>query len=567
MKKRNRNIFLLMSTMLSFACFFAGCDQKKAEKVLETEAQAFQEDIVVLYTSDVHCGVDENIGYAGLAAYKEKTEEKTPYVTLVDCGDAIQGEVIGTVSNGEYLIDIMNEVGYDLAVLGNHEFDYGMDQIGDLIDQANAQYLGCNIRYTGNGENELDDVKPYELIEYGDTLIAFIGVSTPYSVTSSTPTHFMDENGAYVYEFAAGDGGLLLFECIQNNVDECREAGADYVVLLTHLGDGDESSPYSSIDVIQATTGIDVVLDGHAHSEISCRVEHNKDGEEVLLSAVGTKLENIGQLVITANGHISTGLIDFYEGKNDAIVTAIGEIQSDYEAEVGKVVAHSDISLSCSDEEGIRKVRNRETTIGNLCADAYRAMAGTDIAFVNGGGIRDDLPKGDITYADIIAVHPFGNTLCSIEVTGQEIIDFLEHVNQFVQTEASADGIAVGEDGSFQQVSGLKFIVDTSIPSSVVLDENGSLLSIEGERRVKNIMILNHTGEYEPIDPEKTYTMASHNYLIKEGGSGTDMFMDNVLLIDEGMLDYEILINYITENLNGELSELYSETEERIVIE
>ncbi len=127
--------------------------------------------------------------------------------------------------------------------------------------------------------------------------------------------------------------------------------------------------------------------------------------------------------------------------------------------------------------------------------------------------------------------------------------------------------MAVGEDGSFQQVSGLKFTVDTSIPASVVLDENGCLLSIEGERRVKNIMILNQTGEYEAIDPEKTYTMASHNYLIKEGGSGTDMFMDNVLLIDEGMIDYEILINYITENLNGELSELYSETEERIVIE
>ena len=233
---------------------------------------------------------------------------------------------------------------------------------------------------------------------------------------------------------------------------------------------------------------------------------------------------------------------------------------------MGKVVAHSDIALSCSDSEGIRRVRNRETTIGNMCADAYRAMAGTDIAFVNGGGIRDDLPEGDITYADIIAVHPFGNTLCAIEVTGQEIMDFLEHVNQFVQTEAAADGLAVGEDGSFQQVSGLKFTVDTSIPSSVVLDENGMFVSIEGDRRVKDIMIMNDSGEYEPIVADKTYTMASHNYLIKEGGSGTDMFTDNVLLIDEGMIDYEILINYITENLNGEMSALYSETEGRIVI-
>ena len=543
-----------------------GCRQNQTESVAETDAVMIRDDIVVLYTSDVHCGIDENMGYAGLVSYKEWVEEKTPYVTLVDCGDAVQGEVIGTVSNGEYLIDIMNEVGYELAVLGNHEFDYGMEQTGDLIEQANAQYLGCNISYTGEGDNELADVKPYEIIDYGDTSIAFIGVSTPYSVTSSTPTYFMDENGEYIYEFAAGEGGSVLFECIQKNVDECREAGADYVVLLTHLGDADEFSPYSSIDVIGATTGVDVVLDGHAHSEISCRVEKNKDGDEVLLSAVGTKLTNIGQLVITADGHITTGLVDFYTEKDDAITEVIEDIKASYEAEMGKVVAHSDIALSCSDSEGIRRVRNRETTIGNMCADAYRAMAGTDIAFVNGGGIRDDLPEGDITYADIIAVHPFGNTLCVIEVTGQEIMDFLEHVNQFVQTEAAADGLAVGEDGSFQQVSGLKFTVDTSIPSSVVLDENGMFVSIEGDRRVKDIMIMNDSGEYEPIVADKTYTMASHNYLIKEGGSGTDMFTDNVLLIDEGMIDYEILINYITENLNGEMSALYSETEGRIVI-
>ena len=543
-----------------------GCGQNQTESVSETNTAMVQDDIVILYTSDVHCGIDENIGYAGLVSYKEWVEEKTPYVTLVDCGDAVQGEVIGTVSNGEYLIDIMNEVGYELAVLGNHEFDYGMEQTGDLIEQANAQYLGCNISYTGEGDNELADVKPYEIIDYGDTSIAFIGVSTPYSVTSSTPTYFMDENGEYIYEFAAGEGGSVLFECIQKNVDECREAGADYVVLLTHLGDADEFSPYSSIDVIGATTGVDVVLDGHAHSEISCRVEKNKDGDEVLLSAVGTKLTNIGQLVITADGHITTGLVDFYTEKDDAITEVIEDIKASYEAEMGKVVAHSDIALSCSDSEGIRRVRNRETTIGNMCADAYRAMAGTDIAFVNGGGIRDDLPEGDITYADIIAVHPFGNTLCAIEVTGQEIMDFLEHVNQFVQTEASADGLAVGEDGSFQQVSGLKFTVDTSIPSSVVLDENGMFVSIEGDRRVKDIMIMNDSGEYEPIVADKTYTMASHNYLIKESGSGTDMFTDNVLLIDEGMIDYEILINYITENLNGEMSALYSETEGRIVI-
>lgn len=166
-----------------------------------------QEDIVILFTNDVHCGIEENIGYAGLVEYKEYIEEKTPYVTLVDCGDAIQGDTIGTVSKGQYLVDMMNEADYDLAVLGNHEFDYGMDQLGALIEKSAAQYLSCNITYTGNEENELADVKPYEIITYGEIDVAFIGVATPNSITSSTPTYFMDENGKYVFDFCRGNNG------------------------------------------------------------------------------------------------------------------------------------------------------------------------------------------------------------------------------------------------------------------------------------------------------------------------------------------------------------------------
>ena len=160
-----------------------------------------QEDIIILFTNDVHCGIEENIGYAGLVQYKKWVEEKTPYVTLVDCGDAIQGEYIGMASNGEYIVDIMNEIGYDLAILGNHEFDYGMEQLEKLISKANAQYLSCNITYTGKNENALTKVKPYEIVEYGDTKIAYIGIATPETTTKATPTYFM-EDGEFVYDFA-----------------------------------------------------------------------------------------------------------------------------------------------------------------------------------------------------------------------------------------------------------------------------------------------------------------------------------------------------------------------------
>ena len=558
--KKYRQLALVFGSVMMTVASVSGCSSGA------DQAQT-QDDIIILYTSDVHCGIDENIGYAGLTSYKEWMLEKTPYVTLVDCGDAVQGEAVGIVSDGEYLVDLMNSVGYDLAVLGNHEFDYGMEQAGNLVEKSEAQYIGCNITYTGDGENELKDVAPYEIIEYGDVSVGYIGVSTPYTITSTRPTYFMDENGDYVYDFAAGEDGEVLYNCVQENVDACREAGADYVVLLTHLGDSEELAPYSAVNLIQSTTGVDVVLDGHAHSEISCHVEKNKDGDEVLLSAVGTKLENIGQLVITGEGNISTGLISYYPDKDEEITANIEEIKANCETELGKVVAHSDIALADSDENGIRLVRNRETTIGNLCADAYRQMLGTDIAMVNGGGVRASLPAGDITYEDIIAVHPFGNTLCAVEVTGQEVMDFLELANRFVTAETSVDGLAAGENGGFQQVSGLKFTVDTSIPTPVVLDENGMLTSIEGERRVKDVMILNDVGEYEPIDAEKTYTMTSTNYLIKQGGCDTDMFTDNVLLIDEAMADYEALINYITETLDGQLGDLYSSTEGRITIQ
>ena len=523
------------------------------------------DDIVILYTNDVHCGIEENMGYAGVSAYKKSMEAKTPYVTLVDCGDAFQGDFIGLTSEGEYIVDIMNAVGYDCAVLGNHEFDYGMEQLGTLLDKSEAQYLGCNITYTGKRESVLSDVIPYEIREYGETSVAFIGVSTPESISSSSPTYFM-EDGEYVYDFANGDEGKELYDCVQGYVDECREAGADYVVLLTHLGDSEEYGACSSTGLVKATDAVDVVLDGHAHSTISCMVEENTDGEEVLISSTGSKLANIGQLVITADGNISTGLISSYAKKDAEMEAYIAKINATYEADLKKKIATSDVELSCYDAEGIRLIRTRETGIGNFCADAYRTVAGADIGVVNGGGIRADLPKGDITYGNLFEVHPFGNTLCMVNATGQEILDFLEMCYRHVLPVTSENGQAVGEDGSFQHVSGVKFTIDTSVESSVVVDENDMFVSVDGERRVRDVLVQNEAGMYVPIDPEATYKLASHNYLLKQGGSGYGMFMDNELLIDEGMADYQILVDYMTKNLDGKIGENYAKTEGRITV-
>lgn len=523
------------------------------------EALEAQKDIVVLYTNDVHCAIDSNIGYAGLAKYKAEME-KDNFVVLVDAGDAIQGDTIGTVSKGEYLVDIMNEVGYDFCVLGNHEFDYGTDVLASLLKKADAQYLNATIEYTGNGNNLLKDTVPYVIERFGFLDVAFIGVSTPESITKSTPRYFM-EDGQFVYDFAAGED---LYAAVQGYVDEVREKGADVVVVISHLGVEEGSEPNRATDLIANTTGIDVLIDGHSHTTEPSMLVADKSGRKVLYTQTGTKLNNIGKLTISKDGSVKAELVAEAE-KDEAVTAFIEDIKAQYESLVNTVVAHTEVELSITDENGVRAVRNRETAIGDLCADAYRAVADTDIAFVNGGGIRATIKKGDITTANMISVHPYGNALCSCYATGAEILDALEHSVVNTAATAASDGKAVGESGGFLQVSGIKFTIDTSIPSSVKKDDKGLFVAVEGERRVKDVFV-EENGEWVPIDPEKTYTVACHNYLLQDMGDGYTMFTDNVYILDKVLIDNQVIINYICDFLDGNVGSEYAEPQGRITV-
>jgi len=516
-------------------------------------------DIVILYTNDVHCGIEDNIGYAGLARVKAAYEAAGKEVILADCGDAVQGGVIGTLSKGEAIVELMNAVGYDVAIPGNHEFDYGMDQFNKNVSLAKFEYLCCNF-LNDNGEAVL---KPYTIIEKAGKKIAFVGIDTPESFVKSTPTYFMDGEGNFIYSFCND----TLCDKVQETVDAARAEGADYVIALAHLGIDFQSSPWMSTEVIANTTGIDVVLDGHSHSVLSGKdLVKNKDGNDVILTSTGTKLANVGILTISAEGKLSTMLLDTDAFK---FMNAVGALAEDNgvgevvkaamaknEELVNTVVAKTSVDLTTTDpvavdEKGksIRIVRNMETNLGDLCADAYRAMGEADIAFVNGGGIRANIKAGDITYGQIIEVHPFGNAMCVVEATGQEILDAFE------LSVASLPG----ESGGFLQVSGVKFTVDMNVDSTVVLDESKFFVSVAGDRRVKDVQVLQEDGTYAPIDPNKTYTVACHNYLLKSAGDGYTMFTDNVLLRDEVMLDNQVLINYIVDVLGGTVGSDYLE--------
>ena len=520
----------------------------------EENAPLFQQDVMILFTSDVHCGIESNFGYAGLAMVRDAYKNAGYHVLLVDNGDSIQGEPVGTMTTGEANIKLMNAVGYDIATMGNHEFDYGMDRFFELSKMANFPYISCN--FNKGGELQF---APYVIKEFDGVKIAFVGITTPKTLTSSTPKYFQDENGNFIYGFFEDETGEGLYNAVQKAVDDARAEGATFVVALAHLGNEAECSPYTYADVIANTTGINALLDGHSHDTNHVEMR-NKARETVLRQGCGTKLEGVGYLKIAAkNGAMKAGVMmwnndDFnatqlYQLDTD-VTKAVAEATETLNAKLAEVVAKTDVELTINDpvavtEDGkaVRIIRNAETNLGDLCADAYRYVSGADIAFVNGGGIRVSIKEGDITLNDILKVHPFGNALCVCEATGQQILDALEFGAKDVP----------GEFGGFLQVSGLTYEIHTSVPSSVKLDEKGLFAGVEGEYRVKNVMV----GD-EPLDLEKIYTLASHNYMLQGQGDGYTIFEDNVYTQESVMLDNQVLITYITEGLGGVVGAEYA---------
>ena len=532
---------------------------------------AKSDDLVVLFTNDIHCGVDQSdssIGIAGLAKIKKDMEATHKNVALVDNGDAIQGELIGTVSKGEYMVQLMNFVGFDYAAFGNHEFDYTMPQLKKLVDLAKVKYLSCNFRYIGEDPDEnAVNLDAYTVVDYDGLKVGYVGITTPESLVKSTPTYFQDENGEWIYTFCNGGNGQELYDAVQTAVDAAKADGAQVVVALAHLGIDEQSSPWMSTDVIANTTGIDVMLDGHSHSTIERQEVANKNGETVLLSSTGTKLANVGKLTITPEGAVNTELIQRsdVDGVDPETQAYLEQIEAEFEEMKQQVVAHVDYDLlTTHPETGKRMIRMRETNLGDVCADAYRTVLEADVAFVNGGGIRANIPAGDVTYEQIINVHPYSNMGCKVKTTGQQILDALEMSARNLNMNEA--GELEGENGGFLHVSGLKFTINLAIPSSVVVDDSKMFVEVAGERRVQDVKVLQN-GKYVPIYPWATYSLASHNYMLKDSGDGLNMFKNDELLLDEVKVDNQILIEYMSseEFANHDYSNWEGEGRIRIV--
>lgn len=542
-----RKIAAIFTSAAVIASYFALFDMSAA-------AQQDDKGIIILHTNDVHCGFeadDDTLGAAELAAYKARLESEGYSVILADAGDFVQGGVIGTLSDGEYPMQIMNALGYAVAVPGNHEFDYGMDNFFALTNEAEFPYLSANFTDLRTGEKPLDG---YEIIEADGAKIGFVGITTPETPLSSRPTFFQDENGENIYGFCGGSGEEFYSE-VQAAVDGAISDGADYIVVLGHMGDYVYDGRWSSEAVIENVSGIDVFIDGHSHSVIENELITDKDGNSVVLASAGTKLQDIGAVAINSDGIVSEliGKDDFVlsEDENSAEYKAykdmnelLSEIGSRYDELAGTVVARSEVELTVNDPEtGERAVRSAETNLGDLCADAYRAKTGADVAVINGGGVRSSIAAGDITYGNIIEVQPFGNSLCVAEVTGQQILDCLEMGAMYYPE----------ENGSFIQVSGIIYEIHSYIPSSVITNDDG-FVGVSGEYRVKNVIV-----NGKPLELSEKYTLASHNYYLLSCGDGMTMFRDCSIVAKEILLDNQALIEYMTDNLGGTVGEEYSD--------
>ena len=531
----------------------AGSEASPAEETTETageETAAAGETeaaggVTVLYTNDIHTYITKDLTYSKVAAYKDSLEN----VLLVDAGDHIQGTAYGSMDKGATIAQLMNAAGYDLATLGNHEFDYGMDGCMAAIEAADFPYVSCNFYHEANGvagENVLDS---YKVFEVGGVKIAFIGITTPESFTKSTPSYFQDENGNYIYGIAGGADGEALYTTVQNAID-AASAEADYVIALGHLGVDESSQPWTSREVIANTTGLDAFIDGHSHTTIPMEEVTDEGGNTVILTQTGSYLDAVGQMTIAADGTITTQLLtaeNLAEVTPDAEVKAIEDAWvAELDEQLGQVIGYSQVTLDNYDAEGNRLVRKQETNTGDFAADALYYLfdemdLDVDVAVMNGGGVRNEAVTGEISYQTCKAIHTFGNVACLQTVTGQQLLDALEWGTKDV----TADGSV--ENGGFLHVSGLRYTINTAIPSTVQQDDKGVWTGgPTGAYRVTNVEVLNNeTGAYEPLDLTAQYNLAGYNYTLRDLGDGFAMFDGAVNVLDYVSEDYMVLANYV----------------------
>lgn len=508
----------------------------------QEQPKPFDGKTVILHSNDVHGAIE---GYANIAALKAEYEAQGATVILVDAGDYSQGTTYVSSTKGLDAVKMMNAAGYDFATLGNHEFDYGYEQLKSNMSEAQFKVLCANV-LGADGKSIFDATA---IKEVNGVKIGFFGLETPETQTKANPALIKG------LQFLGDD---KMYECAQAQVAALKNAGADIIVCLAHLGIDGESEPNRSVDLFAKVEGIDFIIDGHSHSVM----EKGPSGEPI--QSTGTKFENIGVIVIdNAKKTIeSNKLVKVTEesAKDETVAAAAKVIVDRINAEYGEVFAKSEVELNGNKAPGNR---NLETNLGDLItdsmmwqilkdADSLAVPAENVVAVTNGGGIRAWIHKGDITKNDVFTVLPFGNTMTVVYVKGADLLEALE----------ASTYCTPGAVGGFPQIAGMKITVDTTAQ----YDANAETYpnsTYYGPKSINRVTIDEVNGK--PFDPNATYAVATNNFTAA-GGDTYYAFARSEGSIDTGYTLDTILMDYIKEELNGVIGEKYAGPDGRITI-
>lgn len=548
--KKLLSLLLVLCLVLSLSCtaFAAG-----AEKPLDGKT-------VILHSNDVHGAIDL---YAAMAALKADYEAQGAEVILADAGDYSQGTVYVSVNKGADAVTMMNATGYDVVTLGNHEFDYGYAQLVENMKAAKFQVLCADV--LGADGKTIYDANT--IIEKGGVKIGFFGLETPEAQTKANPKLIQG------LKFLAGADGKELYNCAAAQVADLKAKGADLVVCLAHLGVDESSEPYTSYDLAKNVQGIDFIIDGHSHTVMTA----GPNGEHI--QSTGTAFANIGVITIdnatkkivgnelkaiwhtekNADGK-SVTVVD-YKTRDEKVAAAAKAIIDPIDKAYGEKFAVSEVALNGA--KAPNGNRDSETNLGDLITDAmlWKVLADAEItvpeenvvAITNGGGIRASIGVGDVTKKDINTVLPFGNTLAVVYVKGSELLEALE-----ASTYCTPESI-----GGFPQVAGMQFTVAT-YETYDKNDESYPNSTYYGPKTINRVTIGSINGK--DFDPEATYAVITNNF-VAGGGDTYYAFAAATNQFDTGLPLDEVVMEYITKELEGVIGETYAEPAGRIVVD
>ena len=569
----------LLSLLLTLAMVFA-----MAMPAMATEDQTpvtpytvpadVEGKVVILHTNDTH-GADmavegKSFGMAGVAQLKKDFQDAGAQVLLFSAGDSIMGKPLVSADLGKSAIAFMNAAGYDAMTVGNHELDFGIENLEELAKEAEFPILCADMTTEADGKTVFEGSKMFDLDE---VKVGVFGLATPETRTKADATKMPG---------IAFPEKEELYAVAQAQVDALKEDGADLIVCLGHLGIADESAGNQSIDVAQNVQGIDLLVDGHSHSttaEIIAAIgEDTNVVNDTKIVSTGTALANVGVVVYDKDAKTLTDTLvpaAAYTSVDADTAKLVSDRNEIVKAEYGKKIAETEVDLNGSRSGGEATatntqakvnfpegagVRTAETNLGNFATDAILWQAKkslgedqVDAALTNGGGIRETLGAGDISMQDLLAVFPFGNTVATIDVTGAQLLEALE-----AGTCTTPDAI-----GAFPQVSGIAFTINTAVPYENGDQYPGSTYYAPAKPGSR-VSIATVGGE--AFDPAATYTIATNDFTAK-GNDTYGVFKAVGGWGDLGVSLEDALINYTTEALDGAITaEKYGETSGRITI-